>query len=264
MKLVEKSWNEYWAYYWRVTQRKKIPNIADWDQNVVNLIEKSCNLSPPKRILDLGCGSGDHARLFAEKQYAVLGLDIANSLIDYASSQVTTKCESANFKQGDMRNIEYKNEFDLCTLLSGTFGFFSPNENQSLLNRISEAIVNEGYIFIMYISSHRNDLNKRTWKEIEIGYQLSEKWFEPETSTYHSNNRIIIDTGEVIVPKNEEGYHASECICCYTPTEITRMLNHAGFHNIRHYGSRHITEPDIVLDPKEIREIVIAQKQTKN
>jgi 2-polyprenyl-3-methyl-5-hydroxy-6-metoxy-1,4-benzoquinol methylase len=87
LKTIEKSWNEFWAYYWRITDRHKIPGIFEWDKKLVDFIEHVCELSPGNRVLDLGCGGGDQAKVFAQKGYEVVGIDIAPSLIEYAKKQ---------------------------------------------------------------------------------------------------------------------------------------------------------------------------------
>ena len=157
MEIIEKSWKEFWAYYWRITSRHRIQGIFDRDQKLVSLIGAKCNLTPPKRILDLGCCGGDQAKVFAEKNYSVVGIDIAESLIEYARKQVDALGLSATFIVNDMQNINYENEFDVCVLLSGTFGFFTDEKNLDLLRRINVALIPNGYVFIMYCSPNRFD-----------------------------------------------------------------------------------------------------------
>jgi cyclopropane fatty-acyl-phospholipid synthase-like methyltransferase len=260
MRIIEKSWNEFWAYYWRVTQRKTIPDIEDYDRKVVSLVETRCRLKPPMRILDLGCGGGEQSIGLAKLGYEVVGIDIAEPLTEHANTLASSTRTKATFIASDMRLIDYKNEFHACLLLSGTFGFFTEAENQDLVRRIHQALLPGGSVLIMYISAHRSDMNRRTWKEIEGGYQLTESWFEPESSTYHTTARLIMDSGEVIIPAQEEGYHANECIRCYTPPEISNILTEAGFTNVVHLGSKHLDHPNAALEPREIREIVVAQK----
>ncbi|MBN2385318.1 class I SAM-dependent methyltransferase [bacterium] len=260
MKIVEKTWNEFWAYYWRVTRREKIPAIEEYDRNVIRLIEKKCGLSSSHRILDLGCGHGFHAHMLAEKGHTVVGIDIADSLINYARDHFQSNSSTLTYIRQDMREIGYCGEFDLCILLSGTFGFFSEPENRELLEKIARALIKGGRIMIMYISAFRTDLDSKTWTEIENGFQLSQTWFEHETSTYHSTTKLVLDSGEIIVPKREQGYHGNEIIRCYTPPEIGHMLTVAGFEKIVHLGRKHIADPDAFLQPGDIREIVVAQK----
>ena len=39
------------------------------------------------KILDLGCGGGDQAKVFAGKGYHVTGIDITANLIEFAKSR---------------------------------------------------------------------------------------------------------------------------------------------------------------------------------
>ncbi len=259
MGVIEKSWSDFWAYYWRVTQRSK-NDLSEYDNNVVSLIETRCHLKPPQRILDLGCGHGIHSFLLAQKGYSVVGIDISKPLIDYADKEFGLHSKNRKYIQNDMRRISYSNEFDVCTLLSGTFGFFSENENRELLQSINKSLSKNGYIFIMYISSNRTDLNSKNWVEIDNGYQLSQTWFEQETSTFHSTIKLLLNNGDIIIPMNEKGYHANEAVRCYTPPEITSLLTNSGYENITHLRRKHISDPNSILKSDEIREIVLAQK----
>jgi len=260
MKTVEKSWNDFWAYYWRVTQRSTIPGIREYDRKVVSLVQTRCNLISGQRVLDLGCGAGDQALLFAESGFQVVGIDIAEPLIQYATAQAQGVANRPTFVAADMLTIGYDNEFDLCMLLSGTFGFFSDSDNATLLKKIHTALREQGHVFIMYISAHRKDLNETSWQRIDGGYQLTKRWFESETCRYHSTVRLIMDNNEEIVPCAESGYHANEWVRCYTPPEIAKMLSDAGFADIVHIGRRHLDDPTAVLSPWETREIVLARK----
>lgn len=190
LKIVEKNWNEFWAYYWRITNRHQIPGIFEWDKRLVGLIEKVGKIASPMNVLDLGCGGGDQARVFAERGYRVTGIDIAEPLIEYARGQFRKNGLSGTFIADDMRNIKYRSEFDLCTLLSGTFGFFDDQENFELLKKIHNALKENGKVFIMYLLSLREYKRVRTWHEIDGGYELSETWFDMETSTYRSTIRL--------------------------------------------------------------------------
>jgi 2-polyprenyl-3-methyl-5-hydroxy-6-metoxy-1,4-benzoquinol methylase len=260
LRTVEKGWNEFWAYYWRVTCRQGIPGIREWDNRLVDLIEKTCSLSPPMRILDMGCGGGDQARVFAKRGYSVVGLDIAEPLVQYARKQFKQHGLTGTFVTDDMRNINYVSEFDLCVLLSGTFGFFSDAENLGLLKKIRNALVDNGRVFIMYVTPFRFQKRTRAWHEIDGGYELSEHWFDTETSTYRGTVRLILNDGTVVLPKKEPGYNANEVIRCYTVPEMENLLQDAGFCDIHHLSRRHIDEPGLKLSDGDERDIAVAVK----
>jgi ubiquinone/menaquinone biosynthesis C-methylase UbiE len=260
LKKIEKSWNEFWAYFWRVTGRHQIPGIFEWDERLIGLIESTCRTTPSMKVLDLGCGGADQARVFAEKGYSVVGIDIAEPLIEHAKKSFKENGLTATFIVDDMRNITYHDEFDLCTLLSGTFGFFSDYDNFKLLKKIHRALKKNGKLFMMYLSPFRERKRIRTWKEIDGGYELSETWFDMETATYRGTSRLIMNDGLIIVPKEEADYHANEVIRCYANPEIATLLENAGFGNITHLSREHIDDPNASLNPWDMREIVAAEK----
>jgi cyclopropane fatty-acyl-phospholipid synthase-like methyltransferase len=261
LRIIEKSWNEFWAYYWRVEDRHRIPGIFEWDEKIVNFIEHVCQLKPPGRILDLACGGGDQAKVFAQKGYEVVGVDIAPSLIEYAERQFSKEKLEGNFIVGDMRDIDYRNEFDVGVMLSGSFGFFGDEEDQKLLCSIQKALKKGGKVFIMFISSCTPVKHERTWRELEDGWELEETWFESETCTHCSTGFIIMKDGTMIVPKKESGYHANERIRCYTIPEMRAMFSAAGFHYVASYTSQHLDVPLKPMPSGATRNIVVGERK---
>jgi SAM-dependent methyltransferase len=259
LKVVEKSWNEFWAAYWRIGDRHRIPGIFEWDRELVDFIEHVCGLSPGARILDLGCGGGDQAKVFARRGYDVVGVDIAPSLVTYARDQLEQEGLKGTFVAGDMRRITYDAEFDCCTILSGTFGFFGDEEDAQLLGAVRRALKLGGRAFIMFLSANREEKRERTWSETEGGWELSETWFDSETSTYHSRVFIIRRDGTLIRPKPEPGYQADENIRCYTLPELRSMLSAAGLTYLVSYGGKDLSLPPKPPEPEEPRNIVVAE-----
>ncbi|UCH42310.1 MAG: class I SAM-dependent methyltransferase [Dehalococcoidales bacterium] len=196
MEVLRLTYEEYWGYYYRVVHRHKIPSIFKWDQDLVDLIEKQCTLKPGAFILDLGCGGGDQMKLFARKGYRVVGIDKVKSLVEFATDAFKKEGLSGEFHTADMRNIEYQNEFDLCVMLSGTFGVLTEKENEQLLERIHRALKPDGKAFIDYlpIEIYSKLSHTRSWNEIDGGFSLREERFDVPTSTYRSKHiHILMD-----------------------------------------------------------------------
>ncbi len=257
---VEKTWNEFWAAYWRIEDRHTSPNIFEWDRQLVNFIEQVCQLQPGGRILDLGCGGGDQAKVFAEKGYEVVGVDIAPSLIEFAKRQFEKEGLAGTFLVGDMRDIEYGAEFDACVILSGTFGFFGDAEDLRLLGSIHRALKVGGKLFIMFMSANRLSKHTRLWKDTKDGWQLSESWFDTETSTYRSRVFIIRRDGTLLRPKQEPGYHANETIRCYTMPEMRAMLSKAGLRYLASYSDHDLSLPPKPPVPEAARNMVVGER----
>jgi SAM-dependent methyltransferase len=260
LRVVEKSWNEFWAAYWRIDHRHRIPGIFEWDGKLVDFIEHVCGLEPRGRILDLGCGGGDQAKLFAQKGYDVVGIDIAPPLIAYAREQFEREGLVGTFVVGDMREIQYESEFDCCVILSGTFGFFGDEEDALLLGSIKHALRPGGKVFIMFLSANAPPRREASWSEMENGWELSETWFDYETNTRCGTVFIITRDGTLIRPKSEPGYHANERIRCYTIPEMRTMLTGAGLAYQASYSGRDLCAPPKPPLSEVNRNIVVAER----
>lgn len=205
------SYCEYWGYYWRVTSRHQIPGIFEWDKNLVNLIMDKCGIPPNAEILDLGCAGGDQARLFAQKDCRITGIDQVPNLIDYAKNVFKKEGLRGDFIVGDFRKIEYSSKFDLCVMLSGTFGFPAENEDRQLLERVHRSLNTDGKAFIDYlpVESYSKRSRSKTWQPIEGGYALSEEWYHVPTSTWRTQHTHILAEGRIIQAAEENGYGAT-------------------------------------------------------
>lgn len=261
LRVIEKSWKEFWAYYWRVDDRHRIPGIFDWDRRLVAFIEYTCRLKPPGRILDLACGGGDQAKIFAEKGYEVVGIDIAPSLIEYAKKQFREAGVRGSFITGDMREIDYNKEFDVCVILSGSFGFFGYAEDLKLLCAIRSALKQSGRTFIMFLSATHPPKSSHTWREISDGWELNETWFDAETSTRCGKAFIIRKDGTIVKPKRESGYCADERIQCYTILEMRKMLSEAGLEYVSCYSDRHLDVPPQPRSKDAVINIVVGERR---
>jgi SAM-dependent methyltransferase len=77
---------------------------------------------PPKRVLDLGTGTGKAARAAAERfpQAEVVGVDISTAMVDQAMALLPPELAGrVNFEVGDGRALPYEDgSFDLVVLLN--------------------------------------------------------------------------------------------------------------------------------------------------
>ena len=56
-----------------------------------------------RRILDVACGTGNHAKILAARGYDVVGVDISDDMLSIARTKVKSH---ARFLRGDMRNLD--------------------------------------------------------------------------------------------------------------------------------------------------------------
>jgi len=75
-------------------------------------IRKVLDGAPSRRVLDLGCGSGEHARFLASQGFSVVGVDASESML--AKARETEPPDGVEFVAGDMA--------DIAALTASTFG----------------------------------------------------------------------------------------------------------------------------------------------
>jgi SAM-dependent methyltransferase len=224
VKTIQRDWN-WWAYHFRVVHRSQIPGIGQWDDDLVALIVEVLALRPGDRILDLACGSGDHARRLARRGLDVLGVDIAASLVARCWERAAEEgLVTVHFEQGDMRQLAYEAEFDAVLLLSGSFGFFDDATNRDVLARMAWSLRPGGRMLIDVFDPTQMVVRppRRSWSAYGGGYGLRTIWWEPETCT-HVSEFAFIDAEGVLNTAAEP-----ERIRVYSLPEWRQLLDGAG------------------------------------
>lgn len=256
--MIERDWN-WWAYLWRVTHRQKIKGIQEWDEKLVRFVREITGVKPEEKLLDLGCGSGEHTRLLSKEGIECTGVEIAESLVRYAKEKAKEERVKVNYINMDMRNIEFKNEFDCVMLVSGTFGYLSDKENFALLKQIHKALKPKGRLFLDIPNGYSFcKKGGRAWQELEGGYLLSSTSFDPNTARLiELEQTFYIDKqGNINIPDAKCREHYTLRI--YTPSEIRDMLLEVGFVSIQMYGGISISLEELKSDSSHID--IIAKK----
>jgi len=236
---------DWWAYQFRVIHRAGIPGIEAWDDQLVAFIVEVLGLGPGARILDVGCGSGEHAHRFARRGMEVVGLDVAPSLIRHCTERAVAEgLYRATFVERDMRELgdvaEFAASFDAAVVLSTSFGFFDDETNQCVLDGISCALSEGGHALLQLMDpltfAKRQRQGMRQEERPEGSY-WAETWFDPATFTSHTRFRFTDLDGVVHLWEDHEH------IRVYTLPELRRMMRDAGLNLVGAYG-------DIALPPR--------------
>ena len=107
-------------------------------------------------ILDLGCGTGRHALLLAQKGFSVAGVDRSEAMLSIANEQLSRLSASATanppdviFHQGDVRSIRLHRTFDVVVSLFHVMSYQSGNDDlQAAFATVREHLVSGGlFIF---------------------------------------------------------------------------------------------------------------------
>src|SRR5688500_2836843 len=72
-----------------------------------------------KRLLDVGCGTGEHARALTSLGFEVDGVDLEPAFLEIARA----KCPGARFTLGDMRTLALDQRYDAVLTLFSAIGY---------------------------------------------------------------------------------------------------------------------------------------------
>jgi SAM-dependent methyltransferase len=177
--------SDWYKHGWDLDIKKQ--SWVENTENEVSFIIEKLDLQGNERILDLACGYGRHALLFAEKGYSVVGVDITPAYIEDARQEVKTRNLAAAFLLSDIREVTFFNEFDVVlNLADGAIGYLeNDSENLKIFDVISRALKQGGKHFMDIGNAEHAEhyFPKKFWDVGEQAISLAAFEWDPNTRT---------------------------------------------------------------------------------
>ena len=106
-----------------------IYSFKDYQKESDNLrsVIKQYQRSEGNQLLDVACGTGEHIR-YLHQDFKVEGLDLEPEFLEIARS----KFPDLTFHQGDMRNFDLQQQFDVVICLFSAIGYMKTIEDLHL------------------------------------------------------------------------------------------------------------------------------------
>lgn len=84
-----------------------------------------------KRVLDLGCGTGNHALPLSARGFEVIGVDRSDSMLAQARNKAaqSTYSKPAVFHKADLRDLDLHRHFDAVLMMFAVLGYQLKNED---------------------------------------------------------------------------------------------------------------------------------------
>jgi SAM-dependent methyltransferase len=83
---------------------------------------------PVRSILDLGCGTGNHAIPLSQRGYKVTGVDISTEMLGHANLKAASLPHAPQFLLGDIQNMNIGRQFDAVLMMFAVLGYQLTNE----------------------------------------------------------------------------------------------------------------------------------------
>jgi len=117
------------------------------DRREVARVLELIGLPSGARILDVPCGQGRHAHLFAEAGFRVDGFDYSKELLRRARARGTGA--NLRYTRGDMRQLppQWTGRFDAVVNLFTSFGFFAePADDRRVIHEFARVLAAGGVL----------------------------------------------------------------------------------------------------------------------
>ena len=197
-----------------------------------DFIQEALGLPLGSRILDVPCGGGRLALELAARGYRVTGVDISAPLLRDAQEKANARGLSVDWRQGDMRQLPWAEEFDGALCFWSSFGYFDEPGNADFLQAVSRTL-KSGAPFLLDTPLLETRLpemeaQERVWWPVGELLALEERSFDHVTSRVRSEWTFV---------RGGEVERRSLSLRLYTYRELAGLLEEAGFGNHRAYGS---------------------------
>jgi ubiquinone/menaquinone biosynthesis C-methylase UbiE len=145
------------------------------------------------RVLDAGCGTGEHVLLAAEHGGTeATGIDLSPTAIDAARAKAAKRGIAARFEVGDALNLDIPDASIQVSIDSGLFHVFSDEDRPRYVASIGRVLKPGGHVYLMCFSDRQpGDIGPRRVSQEELRDCFSDGWtFESITAETFDVNRF--------------------------------------------------------------------------
>lgn len=219
---------DYSKYYNLLYKDKNYYAEVDYVIDLINLYHPST-----KTILNLGCGTGNHDFIFADKGYQVTGVDLSQDMIDVANSKKVNQSK-IEFVQADIRDVQLLKQFDVVMSLFHVMSYQTSNADLDKALQTANLHLPKGGLFIFdcwygpgVLTDRPTIRNKQFEDENYIVNRLS------TPTMYANDNCVDVEFKVTIVDKKTQQQFTLNEVhkmrYLFVP-EIEYVLNNNGFN----------------------------------
>lgn len=200
---------------------------AEAEQGVEALCRSGLLPAPPAHVLDLGCGSGRHARGMAARGFETVGVDLSAASLARAAAQPHS---GLTFLRGDMRHLPDLlacfPPFDAVIQWFTSFGFFEHAADQSaVLEGVRAVLRPQGLYMLDYLNLPQVLATLQPREEIEREDAHGNRWH------YTIHRRVEAGWVEKDIrysgPRGASGHHV-ERVRAHPPEALRALCSRHG------------------------------------
>jgi SAM-dependent methyltransferase len=188
--------------------------------------------APVRRVLDLGCGTGSHSVVLAERGYEVVGVDRSPDMLQRARGRDS----SARFQLGDIASLALGEAFDAVLMMFAVLGYHVANADVQAALRSARRHLRPGGLFICDVWYGPAVLHEGPSERIKVMGATDRQLIRVASGTLDSRHHVC--TVGYHLWRLEQGRVAAEvreqhCMRYFFPLELELFLSDAGFELVR-------------------------------
>jgi SAM-dependent methyltransferase len=133
--------------------------LIAWDKRLARewtFLEEPLASAPSRRVLDLGSGTGEHARFFAGKGYEVVGVDMSDAMMERAYEGGVPA--GVSFLKGDLVHVDrvVSGSFGAAVCLGNTLAHITDYATMVQMFTAARAVLAPGAPFVLQILNYEH------------------------------------------------------------------------------------------------------------
>jgi SAM-dependent methyltransferase len=220
------------CYYDRIYAEKDYAAEVEYVDNLIQRFAPGA-----QSVLDLGCGTGRHAFEFAERGYAVLGVDRSGNMLKRAQEQsAELPChlrERLAFEHDDIRRFRVARRFDCVLALFHVVSYQTSNDDVLATFITAKAHIRRDGFFVFdcwYGPGVLNDPPVARMKQLQQGehrlLRIAEPAMQINANLVEVRYRFVVEGG---APGQSSEFHETHTMRYFFWPELALALQMTGF-----------------------------------
>ncbi len=191
---------------------------------------------PVRRVLDLGCGTGNHALRLAARGYEIVGVDRSADMLRLAGAKAKEQGAAVRFVQSPIGALALGEKFDAAVMMFAVLCYHIENDDVLAALRAARAHLNPGGLLafdIWYGPSVLTDRPGERVRVIEDGntktLRATGARMDTRRQVCHVDFRLWRFAGETVTSQTSETHPMRY----FFPKELELFLSIAGFELAR-------------------------------
>ena len=253
--LTRPFYDEYaWAYDLIITQ--PVAKQCDFIEDVLS----RRGLTSGARVLDAGCGVGNHAIELARRGYVVSGVDLSPQFIAEAQRRVGDDGLPVSFSVGDILELSAASPYD-AILCRGVLNDLLDGVSRRVVFRSFAGVLRSQGVLVLDVREWNATVVRKTQEPVfekVTETRFGSLTFRSVTRLEHQTRRLLVSEQHTLRNQNVETVSSYDfTMRCWTLEELDEYLTQAGFEKIEYFGAY---EKDSVSANASYRIVCVASK----